>query len=592
MLAFDLSVGSNDFQTVAPPDSERLSAPPPASLNSLDAPGVAGPYERRATFPSESGESLLNTTIGYNTVLASGPSANRVDLVILGDGYTASEIDTAFSQHVNGMLDYLFNAGQDPFPRYANFFNAHRINTVSNQSGADKPSQNIYVDTAFDARYSCNNIERLLCINTSKVNVAKNTALTGADFTAEMQFVSVNDTKYGGSGGTYAVFAGGNSAANEVALHEVAHSFDHLADEYGGGGLYSGSEPNEINVTTDPAGTKWERWHGYDQPVIGTIDAYAGGRYYDQGIYRPSGNSKMRSLGRPFDAVSREKIILDIYQWVDPIDAWRENSQVIAEYAPELWVDAIDTRVQRIEWSVNSQVVPGATAETFSPRDFGFGPGSYQVAARVYDPTDWVREQTNQLEQIVSWEVHIQAAPDVAQIVVNDGASSRSLVTSINVQFDQTVQTTPSTFALTNLQTGQTVPIEQTSIDVGGVTHIQLAFLPSSASPPRAGTMPASLIDGNYLLTIVGSEVSSRDTGIVMAADHHFGEVAADNLFRLFGDRNGDRSVNSQDLGWIAQSLFEEDQSPRYDPWFDIEGDGDVDSVDFAQFRRNLSRRL
>ena len=373
----------------------------------------------------------------YSTLIDKGPSDNRVDIVFLGDGYTASEIDTNYVDHINAMLDHTFHELEDPYPRYENYFNVHRINTVSNESGADKPPEGIFVDTAFDAYYYCGNIERLLCVSTAKVGAELATELSGAPFTAEVKIVTVNDTKYGGSGGTYAVYAGGNSAATEVALHELAHSFNRLADEYFSPGTYTGGEPGEPNVTKSATGDKWSHWIGYDQPGIGVIGAYEGARYFQNGLYRPSNNSKMRSLGVPFDAVSREKIILDIYDLVDPLDDWRDNSAEIAEVGPELWVDAIDPAVIQVEWSVDGQLVAGASGETFRPADFGFT-APYSVTARAFDPTDWVRIQLSKLEQSVTWQV-VPSGPDL-------------VATAFNAVSDHVVNgQTDVTFSITNL---------------------------------------------------------------------------------------------------------------------------------------------
>ncbi len=356
-----------------------------------------------------------STFAAYTTIVNNGPSSNRVDIVFLGDGYTAANIAAGtYSQHVDQYVDYMFanTLNSDPFYRYRNFFNIHTIEVVSNQSGADIPPEGIFRNTALDASYyGDGQTERLLTVNTSKANAARNAALVGAPFTAEMQYVTINHTKYGGAGGTYATFAGGNSFAAEVALHEVAHSFSNLADEYGGNpGTYTGSEPSEVNVTKNSTGAKWSHWLGYEQPGVGTIGAYQGGKYYDQGIYRPSPNSKMRSLQNPFDAVSREKIILDIYARVNPFDSWTINNSPKID-PDELSVDLIDDSVIDVQWFVDDTLVPMATSSTFAIADFGFGAGEYLVKARGYDPTafdpvnGWVRRNQNQLEQFVSWKV-------------------------------------------------------------------------------------------------------------------------------------------------------------------------------------------
>lgn len=361
----------------------------------------------------------------YETIVDNGPSSNRVDMVFLGDGYTAADHAAGtYTNHIQGYLGYLFGGGTivDPYPRYQSFFNVHRIDVMSNQSGADKPGDGVYVDTALDASYWWDGVtERLLYVNSLKADAALNNALAGAGFTAEQRYVTVNDNKYGGGGGKYAVYAGGNSAAHEVALHEMGHSFSGLADEYGGNAsTYTGAEPSEPNVTKDPTGAKWEHWIGYDQPDVGVIGAYEGGRYYDHGLYRPTLDSKMRSLGQPFNAVCREQIILDIYDLVDPLDGWLDNTSILNDPA-SLWVDRIDDSVISMEWFVDDVLVAGATGSSFDLVNYGFGPGTYSITARAYDPTGfdpidgWVRIHTDQLEQSISWTV-VSTVPEPSTI--------------------------------------------------------------------------------------------------------------------------------------------------------------------------------
>jgi hypothetical protein len=363
----------------------------------------------------------------YTTVINNGPNSNRVNAVFLGDGYTAGQIDTIYPSHIAAMTDHMFSPppgdlSRDPFPRYRNYFNVHRVNVISNESGADVAPLNIFRDTALDARYYFNGAtERLLYVDEGKAQAAMNSALAGADFTPAMRLITVNDTRYGGAGGQFAVYAGGNPNAPEVALHELGHSFSGLADEYGGFQLpYGGAEPQQINVTKDPTGLKWSQWLGYDQPGIGVIGAYEGGRNYDFGLYRPSQNSKMRSLGEPFDAIAREKIILDIYSIVDPLDDFLDNTLPVLD-PPELWVDPIDDNVIDVDWFVNGSLVAHDAGHTFDLVDHGFGPGLYTVEARAFDPTGfdplngWVRRNQDLLEERVSWTV-TQTVPEPSTI--------------------------------------------------------------------------------------------------------------------------------------------------------------------------------
>ena len=100
------------------------------------------------------------------TMINHGPSSNRVDIVFLGDGYTATDISNGtYVNHINSYVNYMFSPGlnQDPFNRYRNYFNVYRIDVVSNQSGADVPQQGISRDTALDATYRFDGVtDRLL----------------------------------------------------------------------------------------------------------------------------------------------------------------------------------------------------------------------------------------------------------------------------------------------------------------------------------------------------------------------------------------------------------------------------------------------
>jgi hypothetical protein len=372
---------------------------------------------------------LSEVSASPTTVINNGPNSNRVNIVFLGDGYTEGQIHTTYPTHIVSMTNYMFNPPtgvitRDPYPRYENYFNVHRVNVVSNESGADVAPESIFRDTALDAAYYFEgSTERQLYINENKANAALNSALADAGFAADVRLVTVNDTRYGGASSNYAVYAGGNINSTEVALHEIGHSFNRLADEYGGYTLpYGSAEPREVNVTKDPSGAKWAHWRGFTQAGIGVIGAYEGAKLYDFGLYRPSQNSKMRNLNQPFDAVSREKIILDIYAIVDPLDAHLSNIVPLID-PPELWVETIDPRIIDVEWFVNGTKVPGARGEHFSLLEHGFGAGFYNVHARAYDPMGfdpvegWVRRNQDQLEQTVSWTV-TQTVPEPSTIAL------------------------------------------------------------------------------------------------------------------------------------------------------------------------------
>ncbi|QDU87795.1 IgA Peptidase M64 [Pirellulimonas nuda] len=381
------------------------------------------------------------------TIVNNGPSSNRVDIVFLGDGYTAANhLAGTYDAHINGFVDYMFDSEySDPFPRYANFFNIHKIVTNSAQSGADIPNATPPVSrqTFFHASYETalgdpydpdDPNDRLLVLDEGLAHLVRTSELGGTGITADMKLMSVNSNKYGGSGGVTAAFAGANAFSYELGMHEMAHSWVDLADEYGGDATpYAGAEPTEVNVTTDPAGAKWAHWAGFDDPRRFTLDitTQQGGRYFDSGIYRPSFDSKMRTVHneppRHYDAVSREQFILKIYEFVNPLDAFKPGSSVTDE---PLWVDVIDPEVIKVEWFVDHTLVPGATGETFHPADYGFGPGTYEVTANAYDEAmehafqggmlDLVRTNLSTLHQYVEWTLTVSDPADFDESGVVD----------------------------------------------------------------------------------------------------------------------------------------------------------------------------
>ena len=153
-----------------------------------------------------------------------GPSNARFDLVIVGDGYTASQMGT-LHQHAEAMWNSI--AATDPWGKYRGSINVWLVEVISNQSGVDNdPTQGINRDTALDMYFWCDGIERLLCLNEAKAQQYANLA-PGVD-----AIVAVgNSTKYGGAGyPSLATAAGGNDRAGRIVLHELGHSVGGLAD--------------------------------------------------------------------------------------------------------------------------------------------------------------------------------------------------------------------------------------------------------------------------------------------------------------------------------------------------------------------------
>lgn len=243
------------------------------------------------------------------TLVDSGAAADRLDLVFVGDGYTAAEMgkwQTDAQTVVNGLMsDPLFNV-------YRRRINIRRVDVASAESGVDEPDLGIYRDTALDSAFNCANIDRLLCANNAKVQ-----SIVGAVLQADARDVVIvvaNSTRYGGSGGSIAAISM-HAAAVELALHELGHTLFGLADEYDYGTCSLASEPPDGNASL--VASRAVKWGAMISrfttvPTIagqypnGTVGVFEGAQYCKTGKYRPTEDSKMRNLGRPWHAVNEQ----------------------------------------------------------------------------------------------------------------------------------------------------------------------------------------------------------------------------------------------------------------------------------------------
>ena len=233
--------------------------------------------------------------------------SDAFDLVFVGDGYTTDDLAT-YSANVKSKWDEL--SAVEPFATYKQYFNVWQVNVISTESGVDHdPTRGLLKDTALDMGFWCQgrdaNTERLLCVNETK---AKEFAALAPE--ADQVIALGNTTKYGGAGGSVATASGSNAQAGQIAIHELGHSIGGLADEYDYPYLdYTGAEPREINVTKDPTGAKWGEYLGQPSPDGGVIAPVEGARYYKTGLYRPTANSIMRTLGKQFNSIGRDAMI-------------------------------------------------------------------------------------------------------------------------------------------------------------------------------------------------------------------------------------------------------------------------------------------
>jgi len=350
------------------------------------------------------------------TIVDNGPPTNRVDIAFVGDGYTAAQMST-YHADVDDAFAGMF--AQAPFDSYSTYYNVHRIDVVSNQSGADHPERSpaVFVDTAFDAAYNCSGIQRLICVDTVSVLNVIDANLTPAQ--SELVVVVVNDPEYGGSGGQVAV-GSTNSSVIELVLHELGHSFGLLTDEYGAGPDNPNclpGEPSAVNATraTTRPTIKWNHWIDPATPIPTTSTAagvpglYGGSAYCDAGVYRPTFNSKMRALGPPFEQVNNEQLVKRTYSFVSPIDSTAPANTIVAFVAGGSQLFSVShltpaSHSLSVEWFLDGVEV--SSADSYTVSFDALGQGSHTLRVAVQDPTTLVRsDPTGLLSESRDWTV-------------------------------------------------------------------------------------------------------------------------------------------------------------------------------------------
>ena len=292
------------------------------------------------------------------SLMENGRPAEKVDIVILGDGYAAKDMEK-FRKDAAFFNEKMFST--EPFRSRKKNFNVRTVEVVSGESGIDIPDKDIWKDNPLGTSYNTFGSARY-------VLTMENKALRAAAALAPYDFICilVNDTRYGGGGifNLYATTYTGETTKGQewqmeyVYVHEFGHSFGGLGDEYYGSSVAytdfypAGVEPWEPNVTAlgDPKNIKWKAfategvsiptpWEKVEYDSIealrgkldrlapdyyekreplykrsreilkdsrwaGKVGAFEGAGYASKGLYRPAIDCRMFSLSTvDFDPV-------------------------------------------------------------------------------------------------------------------------------------------------------------------------------------------------------------------------------------------------------------------------------------------------
>ncbi len=276
-----------------------------------------------------------NCYLGTTAIQRTGPVGNRIDVAVMGDGFTIDPPDQALQEKWARLcLDVLFN--ERSYAEYRDCFNVYFVRLCSLEEGVDPK-----LSDAERAKIEERNRRRVRKRRT-EYDTALNCKAEGpqgqvmADPGLVMRWLDIAEEDHPGCGDDSLVIAfarfgvlgmGGGGIANvgrpdkSITVHEFGHAFTGLEDEYAVNPMAPTFPIRGANAatTSDPDEVPWKHFLAAKVPEVGIFE---GGATYQKGVWRPARTCAMNSAGATqFCPVCREANVLAIYSYVSPIEA-------------------------------------------------------------------------------------------------------------------------------------------------------------------------------------------------------------------------------------------------------------------------------
>lgn len=197
------------------------------------------------------------------TLIDNGPTKNRVDIILMGDGYTEDEKDKFFSDAKRLVKDTFYDVG---FIHQLPLFNIHLVFKASAESGIGKNGR--AKNTAYRLYRPGNTMRAVMIGNRSAVQSSCNQA-PDCDF----GIVVANDPFYGGIDTGFATTTSSPTSGHIVLRHELGHTMGGLGEEYDGGQYFGANHAKTVNplpwahfqtaegrVEAEPAKVRYIAW--------------------------------------------------------------------------------------------------------------------------------------------------------------------------------------------------------------------------------------------------------------------------------------------------------------------------------------------
>jgi hypothetical protein len=283
-----------------------------------------------------------NALLGVEVIWESGPPARRIDVSVMGDGFTLDTSDQGMEKKWADLcLEVLWN--EKVFEEYKGYFNYYFVRLASLEEGVDPGLSPEELKKAQER-----NLQRRRAIN-HKLDYS--TALDckaagpGGQVMADPALVykwldaaakdvpGCADDRFVIAFARFGILGmGGGGIANvgrpdkSITVHEFGHAFSRLLDEYAinpeapqgmfgralmaANAYASGPEPKPEEVP----------WAHLLKKKVKGVGIYEGGATFVKGVWKPARTCAMNTNGNQFCPVCREQTLLVIYEYVSPID--------------------------------------------------------------------------------------------------------------------------------------------------------------------------------------------------------------------------------------------------------------------------------
>jgi hypothetical protein len=287
----------------------------------INSAGTA--YGNQETVIATSGSPII--TDGTYVILQKAVTGRGMDLVFLGDGYTALNISAKnYENNIKQAYAGFFNI--EPYKSYSAYFNVYMVYVFSDESGISDLTRT--VKSRLETKYTGSSSSTEMSVNatTCALYTLKAPLL---DINNTVAIVIANSTRYGGTtfirsgqtGLNISICPVNPTYFSIIVQHEAGgHGFGNLADEYV---TNTGPVPQtqidilnaahrmgiflNVDLTNDPARILWNHFYGLTN--YSYVNAFEGGFLYSQGVWRPELTSLMSNNIKYINAPGREIIV-------------------------------------------------------------------------------------------------------------------------------------------------------------------------------------------------------------------------------------------------------------------------------------------